>query len=70
MTNARKPFRDLELCRLNEQGETVWISVSGEPVIDNAGVFKGYRGVGKDITARKRAEELRAMERRRQRLLA
>ncbi len=54
---AHQAFRDFELCRLDESGEKVWISVSGEPVFDSAGVFKGYRGVGKDITERKRGEE-------------
>src|SRR6185369_8789546 len=34
------------------------VSVSGLPVFDAAGTFVGYRGVGRDITERKRAEEL------------
>ncbi|HEX6267778.1 MAG TPA: EAL domain-containing protein [Burkholderiales bacterium] len=54
---AHKPFRDLELCRLDGEGKKVWVSVSGEPVLDAAGRFKGYRGVGKDITGRKLDEE-------------
>ncbi len=62
LLDARKPFHDLELCRLDESGRKVWINVSGEPVFDAHGVFTGYRGVGKDITARKRAEELQALE--------
>jgi PAS domain S-box-containing protein len=57
LLEARKPFRDLELCRLNEAGEKVWISTSGEPVFDPAGRFKGYRGVGRDITRRRVAEQ-------------
>jgi diguanylate cyclase (GGDEF)-like protein/PAS domain S-box-containing protein len=60
--DARQPFRDLELCRLDESGRKLWESVSGEPVFDASGAFKGYRGVGKDITERKRAEQLRALE--------
>src|SRR5438477_286245 len=55
--DARQPFHDLELCRLNESGKKIWIGVSGEPVFDASGVFKGYRGVGKDITGRKQGEE-------------
>ena len=54
---AHQPFRDLELCRLDESGRKVWVSVSGEPVFDAEGRFRGYRGVGKDITARKLDEE-------------
>jgi len=57
LLEAHQPFRDVELCRLDETGLKVWINVSGEPVFDNAGAFKGYRGVGKDITGRKRDEE-------------
>jgi diguanylate cyclase (GGDEF)-like protein/PAS domain S-box-containing protein len=62
LLDARKPFRDLELYRLDESGRKTWINVSGEPVFDASGAFKGYRGVGKDITERKRAEQLQALE--------
>src|SRR5712691_10189298 len=62
LLDARKPFRDLELCRLDQSGRKVWISVSGEPMFDASGAFKGYRGVGKAITGRKRAEQLQALE--------
>ena len=61
LLDARQPFRDLELCRADPSGRKIWISVSGEPVFDD-GAFKGYRGVGKDITGRKRAEQLQALE--------
>jgi len=55
--DAHKPFRDLELCRLDESGNKIWVGSSGEPVFDAAGAFRGYRGVGKDITERKQNEE-------------
>jgi diguanylate cyclase (GGDEF)-like protein/PAS domain S-box-containing protein len=55
--DARQPFRELELCRVDDSGNKVWISVSAEPVFDTSGAFKGYRGVAKDITERKQAEE-------------
>src|SRR5262249_22026930 len=54
---AHRSFRDLELGRLNEKGEPVWVSVSGEPVFADDGRFVGYRGVGRDITVQKRAQE-------------
>src|SRR6266705_2147480 len=57
LLEAHKPFRDMELCRVDESGEKVWISISGEPVFDAWGAFKGYRGVGKDISERKLDEE-------------
>jgi diguanylate cyclase (GGDEF)-like protein/PAS domain S-box-containing protein len=55
--DGRRSFRDLELCRIADGGKKVWINVSGEPVFDKSGAFKGYHGVGKDITERKLAEE-------------
>jgi len=57
LLEAHKPFRDMELCRLDETGNKVWISIAGEPVFDSSGAFKGYRGVGKDISERKQDEE-------------
>src|SRR3989475_259193 len=57
LLEAHKPFRDMELCRLDETGKKIWISISGEPVFDSSGVFRGYRGVGKDISERKQDEE-------------
>jgi diguanylate cyclase (GGDEF)-like protein/PAS domain S-box-containing protein len=57
LLEAHKEFRDLELCRIDESGKKIWISISGEPVFDSSGTFKGYRGVGKDITERKLDEE-------------
>src|SRR5438034_3817270 len=57
LLEAHKPFRDVELCRPDESGKKVWISISGEPVFDSSGTFRGYRGVGKDISERKQDEE-------------
>jgi diguanylate cyclase (GGDEF)-like protein/PAS domain S-box-containing protein len=62
LLDARKPFQDLELCRLDDSGRRVWISVAGEPVFDDDGAFTGYRGIGKDITTRKRDESLLLLE--------
>jgi diguanylate cyclase (GGDEF)-like protein/PAS domain S-box-containing protein len=50
---ARLPFRDLLLRTLS--GDQ-YLNVSGEPVFDNDGTFKGYQGVTNDVTARKLAE--------------
>jgi diguanylate cyclase (GGDEF)-like protein len=55
--DSHQPFRDLELSRLDEFGRTVWIAISGEPIFDSSGAFKGYRGVGKEISERKQDEE-------------
>jgi diguanylate cyclase (GGDEF)-like protein len=50
---ARLPFRDLLLTTPSRDQYTY---VSGEPVFDNDGTFRGYQGVTKDVTDRKIAE--------------
>ncbi len=52
--DAREPFRDFEYARLSENGEPRWSSISGEPTFDAQGDFTGFRGVGHDITEKKR----------------
>jgi len=54
---ARQPFRDLVIKRWDKQGEVRYISVSGEPIVDEAGELLGYRGAWRDITLQKQAEE-------------
>jgi PAS domain S-box-containing protein len=55
--DAHLPFRDFELARPTPDGGKRYASVSGLPVFDQTGRFIGYRGVGRYITERKRAEE-------------
>jgi PAS domain S-box-containing protein len=53
----REPFHDFEYRRPDdEEGQQVWTSVSGYPVFDANGAFLGYRGIGRNITRRKRTE--------------
>jgi PAS domain S-box-containing protein len=54
--DARQPFREFEFSRLGIDGTERHISISGESVFDASGAFTGFRGVGTDITKRKRAE--------------
>ncbi|WP_084029548.1 PAS domain S-box protein [Bradyrhizobium sp. LMTR 3] len=61
--DAHLPFRDFELARAAPDGSKRYVSVSGLPVFDKTGRFVGYRGVGRHITERRRAEEaLRAVQ--------
>lgn len=53
---AHEVFRDFEMLRVDSDGTLHWSSISGTPIFDSEGVFKGYRGTGRDITARKQAE--------------
>ena len=54
---ARLPFRDLVYCLGTPGSRGVYISVSGEPIFDDDGRFKGYRGVGRDVTHQRLAEQ-------------
>jgi PAS domain S-box-containing protein len=56
MLDAHLPFNDFELARPRMDGGRRDVSVSGVPMFDETGRFVGYRGVGRDITERKRAE--------------
>jgi PAS domain S-box-containing protein len=58
--DAHLPFRDFEISRLRANGAVHHISISGNPVFDASGRFKGYHGVGTDITESKQAEAARA----------
>ncbi len=52
----RLPFRDLYLKRRTASGELRYLCLSGEPVLDADGKFRGYRGVGRDVTVEKSRE--------------
>ena len=55
-------FQDFEYT-IDRDGQRRWVRVSGEPIIDTDGAFKGYRGVGRDVTAERLAEmQLRSMQ--------
>lgn len=51
-----RPFHDFRYSRAAPDGSERHFSISGEPIFDAAGRFQGYRGIGRDITERVRAE--------------
>ncbi|MBA3677412.1 MAG: EAL domain-containing protein [Sphingosinicella sp.] len=53
---SRQAFPHLEMEIRTGQG-TRWISLAGDPIIDMAGHFQGYRGVGTDITEARKTQE-------------
>jgi diguanylate cyclase (GGDEF)-like protein/PAS domain S-box-containing protein len=55
---ALRPFRDFEYHFSGTDGRTQHRSVSGTPIFDSRGIFKGYRGTARDITERKKAHML------------
>jgi PAS domain S-box-containing protein/putative nucleotidyltransferase with HDIG domain len=54
--DAHLPFRGFEISRPGMDGAPRHITLSGDPMFDACGAFKGYRGVGSDFTNRKQAE--------------
>ncbi len=54
--DAHEPFFHLELELSAQADSRLWISLSGVPVFDGGGTFRGYRGVGRDITGERTAE--------------
>ena len=55
---ARRPFRDFEYA-ITHEGAVTHLSISGSPIFDDTGAFKGYRGSATNITKRKQAEATR-----------
>ena len=53
----RVPFPAIENANLHKDGHLVVLETSGAPFFDADGTFRGYRGVDREIGARKRAEE-------------
>jgi PAS domain S-box-containing protein len=53
---ARQPFRDFRFSRIYGDGQLRTVSVSGRPIFDETGAFRGYRGVGANVTPQIEAE--------------
>ena len=54
---AHRPYRDFQFDITDANGGIQYRSVSGQPIFDDSGNFRGYRGSVTDITERKLAEE-------------
>ena len=54
---SKRSFADLENANLHKDGRRVILETSGVPILGTNGNLMGYRGVDRDITDRKRAEE-------------
>jgi len=52
-----EPFSDFVYAATDSTGELRYLSVSGEPILDADGRFRGYHGIGVDITATARAQK-------------
>jgi len=58
--DSRKPFHNFVYCSVDGSGAPLYVKVSGKPVFDANGEFRGYRGTGTDVTAIIRAQQAEA----------
>jgi len=57
VVKSGKPFAGLESLKLRKDGQAVILETSGVPIFNSDGELRGYRGIDRDITKRKRVEE-------------
>jgi len=55
--DRKESFFALENAIQTRDGELIWVSTNGLPILDHHGILKGYRGSDTDITERKHAEQ-------------
>jgi len=55
----QEPLDSLENTNRHKDGHLVILETSGVPILDDQGNLRGYRGIDRDITERKKAEEER-----------
>ncbi len=54
--SARSAFRDVNV-RAAVEGDDRWWSISGRPIVDSIGQFRGFSGTGADLTDKRRSDE-------------
>ena len=59
---ARRPFRDLTYRSRRGSDAPYWVRISGVPVFGRDGRFRGYRGIGRDVTAEMEAARASARQ--------
>lgn len=59
---GRRPFRNIESEVPHKDGRRLVLESSGNPSFDEKGLYRGCRGVTRDITGRKRLEEENEMK--------
>ncbi|GIZ50439.1 putative bifunctional diguanylate cyclase/phosphodiesterase [Noviherbaspirillum aridicola] len=54
---GRAEYRDIVMKRRTSDGQEYIVSLSGRPLFDEAGVLQGYRGVAREITEKRLAQQ-------------
>lgn len=63
----KQPFHEFINLNIRKDGNPVWISTSGVPILDKKSNLLGYRGVDMDITKYKQLEEMLREDRKKYR---
>lgn len=65
ISSSKEPFHGIENWNIHKNGNLVLLETSGVPLVNKNGLLTGYRGIDRDITKRKKAEDrLRQSEER------
>jgi len=56
MVAEKRPIRLLENILRHKNGQDVFVETNGNPIFDSQDFFRGYRGIDRDISKRKKAE--------------
>ncbi|MEI7445373.1 MAG: GGDEF and EAL domain-containing protein [Burkholderiales bacterium] len=59
---ANRPFEGFEFGLIDPEGTLHLLSLSGRPIFDESGRFKGYRGVGRAVTRERQQQLLLQLE--------
>jgi putative nucleotidyltransferase with HDIG domain len=54
---SHEPFRVIQVANLHKNGRTVFLETSGVPFFDASGRLVGYRGIHRDVTQRRAADQ-------------
>jgi two-component system, cell cycle sensor histidine kinase and response regulator CckA len=57
IVSNKAPIKDLENWNIRKNDKRILLLTNGVPILDEKGNLKGYRGVDKDVTDRKRTED-------------
>ena len=57
LLERHEPFRGLIYRMARADGALIFVESNGQPVFDESGTFKGYRGIGRDVTEAMRADQ-------------
>jgi len=55
--DSQRPYKLFDISVNHKDGHPIMVESSAVPVFDKDGVFRGYRGISRDVTSRKRVEE-------------